>query len=88
MASLALIKILQDDGFMCSKAQLLGIIKTSRNPLSAFPKIMASNNLDIVQIMDFYRHKNRYKLTTLELWDIEIVSGNKKLLNIARYCDK
>lgn len=88
MANLALIKILKDDGFMVSRAQLLGIIETSRNPLSVFPKIMASNNLDIVPIMDFYRHKNRYKLTTPELWDIEIVSGNKKLLNIACYCDK
>ena len=83
MAKFAFIKILKND-FMPKKAQLLGVIEMeNNNPYFVFPKIMMRNDLDIIEIIQFRYHKNGYKLTTPELWDIEIITNNKKLLSIA-----
>lgn len=82
MTKFAFIKILEWD-FLPRKAQLLGIIEMKYSPLEVFPTIMRNSNFDIIQIMNFRYDKNRYKLITQELWDIEIVSDNKKLLSMA-----
>lgn len=82
MAKFALIKILEWN-LLPRKAQLLGIIEMKYDPFAVFPNIMKNNNFDIIQIRGFCYDKNKYKLTTQEFWNIEIVSDNKKLLSIA-----
>lgn len=82
MAKFALIKILEWN-LLPRKAQLLGIIEMKYDPFAVFPNIMRNNNFDIIPIMNFYYDRGRYKLTAQELWDIEIVSDNKKLLSMA-----
>lgn len=82
MAKFALMNILEYD-LLPKKAQLLGIMEMKDSPLTVFPSIMKNSNFDIIEIMSCRYDKNGYKLTTPELWDIEMTSDNKKLLSIA-----